>query len=267
MRLVITGGTPLRFKQFSSLGMASESKKRRRSSLAASKIREDHLSPPSVSGLYKFVRTDLAPEDRLRELSRLCLKSAIDTVCQEADNEDIKDSLSCVKDDLYKIVDTEQCKQVLSNAKNSSQKLLPNPANEQLDIMKEELEKRIERLKVQEDAWTEYLSDLDRQVDSAEKRNENFTVPESELTEEQRTLSEQYLPEFVDLDCIKQQVDMSLNKSYIWLCEHEKQIDIQTEMSRKADDQLNKLCAKLQEKSFPVQPDTVLGTLINLPHQ
>ncbi|XP_045193240.1 uncharacterized protein LOC123549316 [Mercenaria mercenaria] len=228
--------------------MSSCRKKRRRSSLASSRIRVS-LSPGL--GLHRQVEQSLSPEERLQELSSLCLKFAVDKACKEAESLEVRDHLENVKEEILKVVDSKEHKEAVHFACHQPDKLLPNPANVDMDETIEMMERRINSLHKEEQDWHEYFAELDRQTQEAESKTQNLTLLPSDLSEEQKLLAKGYLPDLADLSLVKQQTDTAVNKIFMLVCEHEKNLHTQQQLLMKVNKQLDVALKKLHEKTFP----------------
>lgn len=228
--------------------MSSSRKKRRRSSLASARIRVS-LSPGL--GLHRQVEQDLSSEERLQQLSALCLKFAVDKVCKEAEMPEVREELENVKDEILRVVGSKEHKDAVVSACRHPDKLLPNPANAEMDETIKIMERRIGRLQKEEQNWQDFFTDLDRQTQEAENKTQNLVLLPSDLSEEQRSLSKQYLPDLADLTVVKQQKDSLINKIFMLACEHERNLHIQDQLQIRINKQLDETLKKLHAKTFP----------------
>lgn len=227
--------------------MSTCRKKRRRSSLAPAKIRVS-LSPGL--GLHKQIDQSLSPEERLQELSALCLKFATDKVTREAASDEVKELIESVKDDIFKAVDLKEHKDFVRDACCQPDRLLPNPANVDMDETIRLIEKRIERLAKEEKDWQEYFGELDQQIQDAESKSQNLVLQPSDLSEEQKEVSKSYLPDLADLNIVKQQTNEAVNSVFMLVCEHEKKLHTQQQLLVKVNKQLDQKLKTLQEQTF-----------------
>lgn len=223
-------------------------KKRRRSSLAPSKNKLD-LTPSVGRGLHKSIEKSLSAEERIEELCKFCVQCAVDHVSKDCDSDDAKDYLGKVPVVLLECLNKPEMKEARFAACHVGN-LQPNPANLEMDMAVQDMEARINRLKTEAEEWNKLFRDLEDKAIQAESLTDKKTISESELSTEQRKLSENYLPPLTDLHNIKTEVSNSIRKTKLLVREHEKCVSNVWKIKEEVSSVLDKKIAELHGKTF-----------------